>query len=300
MDKKLILYGSGKIGCRWLERLGKERVYAFADTDCTKVNGKIHEKKVISIDELLEIKDEIEIFIATSYQYKAEIYQLLRGKNIEAQVIGYPLFEKNIYADWNTYIDVATDFEGRNAVAFGSRLYGCVLGFASYISYDTILRNVRVGRYTSIGPNVRAVVGQHPAKKYVSTHPMFYSTHPNVRKSYVTEDLFEEFRYTASGYSVEIGSDVWIGDGVTIMEGVSVADGTIVAAGANVVKNTEPYSIVGGNPARLIRYRFEEEDRKFLLKLKWWNKGEAWIEKHAAYFDDIERLRRYIVSGENG
>lgn len=300
MDKKLVLYGSGIIGCRWLERLGNEKVYAFADTDCQKVNREIQEKKIISIEELMGIKDEIAIFIATSYQYKTEIYRLLREKHIENQVVGYPLLEKNIYAEWNTHIDATTDFEGRNAVAVRSQLYGCVLGYASYVSYDTILRNVQVGRYTSIGPNVRVIAGQHPAAKYVSTHPMFYSTHPNVRKSYVTDDLFEEFRYTVSGYRVEIGNDVWIGDGVAIMEGVSIADGTIVAADANVVKDTEPYSIVGGNPARLIRYRFEEEDRKFLLELKWWDKGEAWIEEHAAYFNDIERLRRYIVLGENG
>ncbi len=298
MDKKLILYGSGKIGISWLERLGEENVYAFADSDCQKANGKIQRKKVLSIEELLIMKNEIVVFIATSYQYKKEIYRFLRENHIEEQLVGYPLFGKNIYVDWNSYIDVSTTFEGRNAVSANGQLYGCEIGFASYISFDTILRNVRVGKYTSIGPNVRVIVGQHPTEKFVSTHPMFYSTHSNVRKSYTSEMLFEEFRYTKNGYSVEIGNDVWIGDGVTIMEGICIADGTIVAAGANVIKDTEPYSIVGGNPAKLIRYRFKQEDIKFLLNLKWWDRGEAWIDEYAKYFNDIKYLRENIIIGE--
>ena len=93
-----------------------------------------------------------------------------------------------------------------------------------------------------------------------------------------------------------MGNDVWIGDGVKIMEGVTIADGTIVAAGANVVKDTEPYSIVGGNPARPIRYRFNEEQIKFLLDLKWWNKPENWIDEYAKYFDNIATLQEQIGS----
>jgi acetyltransferase-like isoleucine patch superfamily enzyme len=134
------------------------------------------------------------------------------------------------------------------------------------------------------------IVGQHPTRKFVSIHPMFYSTQQTIRKTFVSKNLFDEFRHTENGYSVEIGNDVWIGDGVSIMEGVSIADGTIVAANANVVKDTEPYALVGGNPAKTIRFRFGYKEIELLMKLKWWNKDNDWIDKHAKYFNDIENF----------
>ncbi|WP_319226535.1 CatB-related O-acetyltransferase [Draconibacterium orientale] len=69
----------------------------------------------------------------------------------------------------------------------------------------------------------------------------------------------------------EIGNDVWIGSNSTIMPGVKIGDGAIVATNSTVTKNVEPYTIVGGNPARPIRKRFSEEQIELLLKLKWWN-----------------------------
>ena len=83
------------------------------------------------------------------------------------------------------------------------------------------------------------------------------------------------------------------------MEGVHIADGTIIAAGAVVVKSTEPYSIVGGNPAKCIRYRFREKDISFLLDLEWWNKGEEWITQNAGYFKHVDTLREVALRERN-
>jgi len=69
---------------------------------------------------------------------------------------------------------------------------------------------------------------------------------------------------------ISIGNDVWIGDHVTIMGGITIGDGAIIANNSHVVKNVEPYSIVGGNPARLIKYRFTEEQINKLLTIRWW------------------------------
>ncbi|MCM0761205.1 MULTISPECIES: Vat family streptogramin A O-acetyltransferase [Sporomusa] len=74
-----------------------------------------------------------------------------------------------------------------------------------------------------------------------------------------------------------VGNDVWIGQKVTIMPGVKIGDGAIIAANATVTKNVEPYAIVGGNPARLIKKRFSDEMIELLLKLQWWNWDEQKI-----------------------
>ena len=79
------------------------------------------------------------------------------------------------------------------------------------------------------------------------------------------------------------------------MEGVTIADGTVVAAGAMVVKDTEPYSIVGGVPAKVLSYRFEQDKIDFLLDLKWWNKKAEWIKEHAQYFNDIDKLMEMVL-----
>ncbi len=81
-----------------------------------------------------------------------------------------------------------------------------------------------------------------------------------------------------------IGNDVWIGQNVTILPGVKIGDGAIIAANATITKNVEPYAIVGGNPARLIKKRFSAEMIELLLKLQWWNWDEQKI------FDQLELL----------
>lgn len=71
--------------------------------------------------------------------------------------------------------------------------------------------------------------------------------------------------------NIVVGNDVWIGYNATIMAGVTIGDGAIIAANATVVKNVEPYTIVGGNPAKIIRKRFSETHIKLLLEIQWWN-----------------------------
>jgi virginiamycin A acetyltransferase len=81
-----------------------------------------------------------------------------------------------------------------------------------------------------------------------------------------------------------IDNDVWIGQNVTVMPGVKIGDGAIIGANATVTKDVEPYAIVGGNPARLIKKRFSDEMIELLLKLQWWNWNEQKI------FNNLELL----------
>ncbi|HFX3750549.1 TPA: Vat family streptogramin A O-acetyltransferase [Enterococcus faecium] len=86
-----------------------------------------------------------------------------------------------------------------------------------------------------------------------------------------------------------IGNDVWIGQNVTIMPGIKIGDGVIIATNSTVVKDVEPYTIYGGNPAKFIKKRFSDEKVEFLLNLQWWNWDDEKI------FNNLEKL-----TSENG
>lgn len=81
-----------------------------------------------------------------------------------------------------------------------------------------------------------------------------------------------------------IGNDVWIGQNVTIMPGVKIGDGAIISANSTVTKNIEAYTIYGGNPAKFIKKRFQDNEIEFLLKIQWWNWDDEKI------FENLERL----------
>ena len=83
---------------------------------------------------------------------------------------------------------------------------------------------------------------------------------------------------------INIGNNVWIGDNVTILTGVFIGDGSIIGAGSTVTKNVAPYSIVAGNPAKIIRYRFDEDIIRTMDEISWWNWGEAKIRKNEKFF----------------
>jgi virginiamycin A acetyltransferase len=96
-----------------------------------------------------------------------------------------------------------------------------------------------------------------------------------------------------------IGNDVWVGQYVTIMPGVKIGDGAIIAANSTVVKNVEPYSIVGGNPANIIKKRFDDGTIELLLKLQWWNWNEKKIFENLeilVFANDLAALKKLLKS----
>jgi len=178
---------------------------------------------------------------------------------------------------------------GRHSVAHDrSRLVRSGLGDFSYAAQGAILVNVRAGRFCSIGQEVQIGMFRHPARDFVSTYPAFFSVdNSGCRCSFVTRPGFDE-----DPLPTEIGHDVWIGNRAIIPGGVTIGTGAVVAAGAVVTKDVPPYAIVGGNPARLIRYRFEEDDIRFLLESRWWELPEEELRALSPAFQDIAQFRK--------
>jgi acetyltransferase-like isoleucine patch superfamily enzyme len=188
-------------------------------------------------------------------------------------------------------------FEEDVVVLANSILSSTRVGRRTYIGANSLINNTTIGRYCSLGPELISGMGEHPSRHFVSTYPGFYSkSNEGCLRSFVNEDLYNEFA------EVSLGSDVWIGVRVIIRDGVRIGDGAIIGAGSVVTRDIPPYAVTAGVPAKVIRYRFEPEDVDFLVKLAWWNKNESWIIEHARYFRDVAQLKNVVEvrGGEPG
>lgn len=171
-----------------------------------------------------------------------------------------------------------------NTIANDVYMANVTLGDFTYVADHTHLQNVQIGRFCSIGPEARCGLGRHPSHTFVSTHPIFYSQLRQAQVTFVDRPYFAEFA------NVAIGNDVWLGARCLVVDGVRIGDGAMIAAGAVVVSDVEPYAIVGGVPARVLKYRFAPDQIARLLRLCWWNWDQNWLQDHYRAFHDINTL----------
>ncbi|SMC54868.1 CatB-related O-acetyltransferase [Cellulophaga tyrosinoxydans] len=202
--------------------------------------------------------------------------------------------KKQITYGKGAFIGFSVICEGRNGFGADSSIVSSYMGYGSYIAQNTKISKTKIGKYSSIGPNVSCIFGRHPASTFVSTHPAFFAPKTPVNFSYAREQLFPEYPNPIDDegtYTIGIGNDVWIGANVSILDGVRIGDGAIVAANSLVNKDIAPYTIVGGVPAREIKKRFTDDEIQFLLALKWWEKPQEWITKNSHLFKDIKDFK---------
>jgi|UniRef100_A0A6C0KZ01 acetyltransferase-like isoleucine patch superfamily enzyme len=124
-----------------------------------------------------------------------------------------------------------------------------------------------VGKFCSLSPFITIYLGGNHRTDWISTYPFGTEKTGEV---FTAINVYERGHPFTKG-DVVIGNDVWIADHVSIMSGVKIGDGAVISGYSHVVKDVEPYTIVGGNPARFIRHRFSKEQIDQLLKIKWWD-----------------------------
>jgi len=176
--------------------------------------------------------------------------------------------------DSQVCIDNLTSISANVHVLSGAVINNSTISEYTYIGKNSIIQNATIGKFCSIGTGVNIGLGKHPIDHF-STATLFYRRQNTLGISLVDKDLdFEEYQ------PIEIGHDVWIGARAMIMDGVVIGTGAIIAANSVVTKNVPPYAIAGGVPAKVLRYRFNEEKINYLLNSLWWNDEIGEIKKN--------------------
>ena len=143
-----------------------------------------------------------------------------------------------------------------------------------HVLYGNANASLVIGNFCSIASGCTIYLGGNHRHDWVTTYP-FGHIHTHVFNTYNGDG------HPGTKGDVIIGNDVWIGANVTIMSGVTIGDGAVIANNSHVVRNVEPYTLVGGNPAQLIRPRFQPEQIDKLLAIKWWDWEESKINQFA-------------------
>ena len=154
------------------------------------------------------------------------------------------------------------------------------IGDFSYIGAHSVLHGnkcwIKIGKYTSLAPHVKVLAYNHDYRFVNLNYNEVISDHPYLKGDVV------------------IGNDVWVGAGATILPGIKVGDGAVIGAGAVITKDVEPYSIVVGNPAKRVKWRFPKKVREYLMSLKWWDwpedKKKALRKLFEVKFEDEEEF----------
>jgi len=168
----------------------------------------------------------------------------------------------------------------------GSQIVNVSMGKHSYCGYDCTIIDCNIGNFCSISDRVVIGGASHPIE-WVSTSPVFYAGRDSVKTKFSEFSFHKEYPTKR----IIIGSDVWIGSDVLIRPDVNIGNGVVVGMGSVVTKNVPDYAIVAGNPARVLRMRFEEEEvMRELSEIAWWEMDDSKIAILAQYIQDTKQF----------
>ncbi|MBV9740029.1 MAG: chloramphenicol acetyltransferase [Hyphomicrobiales bacterium] len=175
-----------------------------------------------------------------------------------------------------------------------TRLLESELGDYSYIVNDADMAYTIVGKFCSIAAMTRINPGNHPMWRASQAHFTYRAS--AYFEGEADEDAFFDWRRS---HRVALGNDVWVGHGAIVLPGRRIGDGAVIAAGAIVTKDVPPYTIVGGNPARIIRPRFPRAIAERLSRLAWWDWSHGELRRA---LPDLRALtiEQFLVKYERG
>jgi acetyltransferase-like isoleucine patch superfamily enzyme len=172
---------------------------------------------------------------------------------------------KNRHLSWLMIYDRDSHISFKSRIQRFVILRKTIIGDYSYVGYSSNFNRVTIGKFCSISKHVCIGLTHHPSN-FISTSPIFFSALNGTGYKWIDKDIYDE-----NPDPVTIGNDVWIAMNATIVGGVTVGNGAIIAAHSVVTKDVPPYAIVGGIPAKVIKYRFEDHIIKKLEESQWWN-----------------------------
>ena len=185
------------------------------------------------------------------------------------------------------YVSVEDSIIGKHVfLGFKVKFYNSEIGDYSYINSKTLVNHTQIGKFCSIASNVQFGLAIHPTD-LISTHPTFYANN-KMFETFSTKNYFNEYK------KIKIGNDVWIGSRALIMGGVTINNGAIIAAGSIVTKDVKPYEVVGGVPAKHIKFRLSNDEIAHLEEIKWWNRDEKWLRENYELFLDNKKFIEYF------
>lgn len=289
-QKKLLFFGTGSLAYKFI----KDNMWLLEKIELFIAN------KVNSSDFLGKPLIEFSKF---SIEHDLQQYYIIVASSfydeISEQLIECGLVElTNYYCLNKNYINLETKL---NRVVNGVEIGKYTYGYEKHSFKGSILK--KIGSYCSINESVRIGEVNHPLT-YITTHPILY-TAENVMLGYEGVPGFLNKEQVIDVYSIEtnrgiyIENDVWIGANAVILPNVTIHNGAVIAAGAVVTKDVPPYAIVGGVPAKVIRYRFNEEEIEILQKVEWWNWSEEKIKENISLLKNPQLLFEKYRNGEN-
>lgn len=272
----IYLYGAGRGGSILLDLLTEKgiNIQGFIDERANELLS-FHGYKVFDLDEI-DINGTF--VVVTLKSYNPYVVEKLKATGFSIDQL---------------YVVAAGEDFNKDDIVYK----GCKVGRYTY-GYEQLMEDYplaeSIGRYCSINITAR-IWNNHPVEMVTShpflDHPFFYEW-----KEYcaINRYQYEYGRYYHNSWyensrirnnpKIVIGNDVWIGANVVILPGVSIGDGAVVAAGAVVSRDVEDYAVVGGAPARLIKYRFDEDTIRRLKRIQWWLWPHEEILKQMEYF----------------